>query len=237
MPGNKEIAVVSFNGEEVPFGTNILLEAEGMEGLMVGCEICEDIWVPQEPAVSHALAGATVLVNLSASDETIGKGAYREMLVKSSSARLIAGYIYCSCGDGESTQDLVYGGHDMIAENGIIIAQSKRFTNQIVYGDLDIGRLRMERRRMNTFPCGDGSRYLVLPLDWKRWRQSWKGHFPVCLSCLLTKVSGRGVARRFYPYRPQALRSGLPIQDAVKRLSVCPGAGFYSGTAGYGKNF
>ncbi len=163
MPGNKEIAVVSFNGEEVPFGTNILLEAEGMEGLMVGCEICEDIWVPQEPAVSHALAGATVLVNLSASDETIGKGAYREMLVKSSSARLIAGYIYCSCGDGESTQDLVYGGHDMIAENGIIIAQSKRFTNQIVYGDLDIGRLRMERRRMNTFPCGDSSRYLVLP--------------------------------------------------------------------------
>ena len=190
MPGNKDIAVVSFGGEEVPFGINILLEAEGMEGLMVGCEICEDIWVPQEPAISHALAGATLLVNLSASNETIGKDAYREMLVKSSSAKLIAGYIYCSCGEGESTQDLVYGGHDMIAENGIILAQSKRFTNQIIYGDIDIGRLRMERRRMNTFPCEDSPRYLVLPFRLEAAETKLERTFP-CLPFVPSDKSER----------------------------------------------
>lgn len=190
MPGNADIAMVSFGGEEVPFGTDILLEAEGMEGLIVGCEICEDIWVPQEPAISHALAGATVLVNLSASDETIGKDVYREMLVKSSSAKLIAGYIYCSCGDGESTQDLVYGGHDMIAENGTILAQSKRFTNQILYGDIDIGRLRMERRRMNTFPCEDSSRYLVLPFKLETVETKLERTFP-CMPFVPTDKNER----------------------------------------------
>ena len=162
-PGNKEAVAVLFQGETVPFGTNILLEADGMEGLVVGCEICEDIWVPDAPGISHALAGATLLVNLSASNETIGKDAYREMLVKSSSAKLIAGYVYCSGGEGESTQDLVFGGHDIIAENGTVIAQSKRFESQILYGDIDISRLRMERRRMNTFACDARRGYLVLP--------------------------------------------------------------------------
>lgn len=162
-PGNRDVASVLFNGTELPFGTNILLEAAGMEGLLVGCEICEDIWVPEAPGISHAMAGATLLVNLSASNETIGKDIYREMLVKSSSAKLIAGYVYCSCGEGESTQDLVFGGHDMIAENGTVLAESKRFVNQIIYGDIDINRLRMERRRMNTFHYDDDSDYLVIP--------------------------------------------------------------------------
>lgn len=105
-PGKREAVFTRFNGKEIPFGCNVLLKADGMEGLTVGCEICEDIWIPDGPAISHALAGATLLVNLSASNETIGKDAYREMLVKSSSAKLIAGYIYCSGGEGESTQDL-----------------------------------------------------------------------------------------------------------------------------------
>ena len=158
-PGNRQAVPFSLGGKEIWFGTDILLEAQGMEGLRVGCEICEDIWAPDEPGISHALAGATVLVNLSASNETIGKDAYREMLVKSSSARLIAGYVYCSGGEGESTQDVVYGGHDIIAENGRILAQSKKFESQIVYGDLDISRLCMERRRMNTFTCGEKPGY------------------------------------------------------------------------------
>ena len=162
-PGNQEAVSIFFNEKEIPFGTNILLEAVGMEGLLVGCEICEDIWVPETPGICHAMAGATLLVNLSASNETIGKDAYREMLVKSSSAKLIAGYVYCSSGEGESTQDLVFGGHDMIAENGTILAQSKRFVNQIVYGDIDINRLRMERRRMNTFNYDDNSSHLIIP--------------------------------------------------------------------------
>ncbi len=167
--GNKKAEVFLFEGKEIPFGTNILLKAEGMEGLLTGCEICEDIWVPDAPGVSHALAGAILLVNLSASNETIGKDVYREMLVKSSSAKLIAGYVYCSSGEGESTQDLVFGGHDIIAENGTILAQSKKFESQILYGEIDINRLRMERRRMNTFACGKRERegYLVIPFGLK----------------------------------------------------------------------
>ena len=166
-PGNREAVSVYFDGKKIPFGTNILLKAEGIDGLVVGCEICEDIWMPDEPAVSHAMAGATLLLNLSASNETIGKDAYREMLVKSSSARLIAGYVYCSSGEGESTQDLVFGGHDIIAENGTILAQSKKFESQILYGDIDIHKLRMERRRMSTFACSQNPSYLEIPFSLK----------------------------------------------------------------------
>lgn len=166
-PGNEKAVFVLFQGKEVPFGCKILLKDTGMEGLVAGCEICEDIWVPKGPGIEHALAGATVLVNLSASNETIGKDSYREMLVKSASAKLIAAYIYCSCGEGESTQDVVFVGHDIIAENGTVLAQSKRFVNQIVYGDIDINRLRMERRRMNTFVCNGASDYLVVPFTLK----------------------------------------------------------------------
>lgn len=166
-PGNAEAVSFLFNGEEVFFGTNILLEAEGMEGLVVGCEICEDIWMPEAPGISHARTGATVIVNLSASNETVGKDVYREMLVKSTSAKLIAGYIYTSAGEGESTQDLVFGGHNMIAENGTMLAQSKRFENQIIYGDIDIHRLRMERRRMSTYTMDGAKDYIVLPFTLK----------------------------------------------------------------------
>lgn len=163
--GNREPAGYTMkNGEEetIPFGTNLLFEIEGIEGLKVGCEICEDIWVADSPANAHAKAGATVIVNLSASDETVGKDEYREMLVKSSSARNIAGYIYANAGEGESSQDLVFGGHNIIAENGTILAQSKRFGNQIIYGDIDIHRICHERRRMNTYRQEGAERYLTV---------------------------------------------------------------------------
>ncbi|MCM1297590.1 MAG: NAD(+) synthase, partial [Muribaculaceae bacterium] len=162
--GNGEPESFLFDGEEVPFGTNILFESDAVEGLTVGCELCEDLWAPLTPGTMHALAGATVLVNLSASNETVGKDVYREMLVKSSSARQIAGYVYASAGEGESTQDLVFGGHNMIAENGTILAQAKRFAPENVYADLDIHRLRHERRRMSTFAPQRGERYLVVPV-------------------------------------------------------------------------
>lgn len=177
-PGNRAAVPSSLEGKEIWFGTDILLRAQGMEGLTVGCEICEDIWAPDQPGISHAMAGATVLVNLSASNETIGKDAYREMLVKSSSARLIAGYVYCSGGEGESTQDLVFGGHDIIAENGTILAGSKKFASQIVYADIDIARLRMERRRMNTFVCGEKDGYRVIPFSLKKEQTRLTRSFP-----------------------------------------------------------
>ncbi|MBD5525603.1 MAG: NAD(+) synthase [Lachnospiraceae bacterium] len=164
VAGNEVPENYLYEGEEVPFGTNILFEVDAINGLTVGCEICEDIWAPLSPGTLHALAGATVLVNLSASNETVGKDEYREMLVKSSSAKQIAGYIYSSAGEGESTQDLVFGGHNMIAENGTILAQAKRFTPENIYADIDIHRLRHERRRMSTYVPERREQYLVLPV-------------------------------------------------------------------------
>ena len=160
--GNETPVFMDLFGKQVPFGTHILLKVENISGLTVGCEICEDMWVPAPPGQQAALAGATVIVNLSASNETIGKEAYRKLLVRSESARLLAGYIYTSAGEGESTQDLVFGGHNLIAENGTVLAESSRFQNGILYGDIDVHRLSMERRRMNTFVPGEDSDYLTV---------------------------------------------------------------------------
>lgn len=162
MPGNEKAEKFLFGDEEIPFGTNLLFQADSMKELVVGCEICEDIWTPDSPGISHALAGATVIVNLSASHETIGKDSYRKMLIQSASAKLISGYIYASAGEGESTQDLVFGGHNMIAENGAILAEAQRFTCGITYADLDLHRLSHERRRMTSFVPGKKEEYTII---------------------------------------------------------------------------
>ena len=161
--GNAEPVPFSFMGRTVPFGTNILFTCETLHGLTVGCEICEDLWVADAPAVNHALQGATVIANLSASNETIGKDEYRELLVKSVSARLLCGYVYASAGEGESTQDLVFGGHNLIAENGTILAQVKRFTCETLYGDIDVWKLLADRRRMGTFGKEPKAAYVRVP--------------------------------------------------------------------------
>ncbi|NTV79203.1 MAG: NAD(+) synthase, partial [Clostridiales bacterium] len=164
-PGKEEIVEISFDQETVPFGGNILFSVLDMEGMVVGCEICEDLWVPNPPSTNHALHGATLLVNLSASNETVGKDSYRKMLVSSTSARLVSGYIYASAGEGESTQDLVFGGHNLICENGIVLAESERFAPGIVYGDFDLGRIRHERRKMNTFLYEESKKYHTIFIE------------------------------------------------------------------------
>lgn len=151
--------ICEMNGKMVPFGTDILFKCTSVLGLVVGAEICEDLWTPCPPSIRHAMAGATVLVNLSASDETTGKDVYRRELVNGQSARLICGYIYASAGEGESTTDLVFGGHNLIAENGTMLTESERFHNQIIYGEIDVNRLRSERRRMTTFEQGGQNWY------------------------------------------------------------------------------
>ena len=161
--GNQEPVYIRLAGKSIPFGTNILFECETMHGLTIGCEICEDLWVANSPGTSHAMMGATVIANLSASNETVGKDEYRELLVKSSSARLICGYIYTSAGEGESTQDLVFGGHNLIAENGIILVQTKRFRCEAIYGDIDVQRILSERRRMGTFGRAPQTVYQKVP--------------------------------------------------------------------------
>ncbi len=146
------------SGEYFHFG-DILFKCAEIPELVVGIEICEDLWVPEPPSGKMAAAGATVICNLSASDEIIGKSEYRRQLVKSQSARCVCGYIYADAGMGESTQDLIFGGHDLIAENGAVIGESKKFTTGLTFGEIDLQRLVSERRRMNTFQidtCGKG---------------------------------------------------------------------------------
>lgn len=140
-----------FRNCAVPICSTMLFTCSQMPALKVAVEICEDLWAPNPPSVQHALNGATLIVNLSASDEVVGKDSYRRSLIGNQSARLLCGYIYASAGEGESTQDVVYGGHNLIAENGVLLAESRRFTSGAVYADLDVQRLVNERRRMTTY--------------------------------------------------------------------------------------
>lgn len=149
--GNSKPIMINWFGSQIPFGTNIILEASTVPEFSVGCEICEDLWAPINPATNHALNGANILVNLTASNETVGKNIYRTQLVASTSARLVCGYVYASAGEGESTQDIVFGGHHLIAENGTVLAQAKRFANDTIYADIDVNRIAHERRKMTTF--------------------------------------------------------------------------------------
>lgn len=150
--GMEEPVFVQFTEDIiVPMGTKLLFACKEMPELKVGVEICEDLWTPQPPSISHALNGATLIVNLSASDEATGKDIYRKELVKGQSARLLCGYIFASAGEGESTTDLVYSAHNLIAEDGHILAEAKRFANEIIYSEIDFYRMEAERRRMSTF--------------------------------------------------------------------------------------
>ena len=151
VPGQAFDGYVDWQGEKVPFGQNLLFHCVEVPGLCVAAEICEDLWAPNPPSIFHAMAGASLIVNLSASDETTGKDAYRRELVSGQSARLICGYVYATAGNGESTQDLVFGGQNMIAENGTILREAKRFANETIYGEIDVDRLESERRRISTW--------------------------------------------------------------------------------------
>lgn len=162
--GNASVLTTDFFGTGIPFGTHIIFEnGESMPELKVACEICEDVWVPAPPSILHAMAGANIIVNLSASDELAGKDAYRRQLISQASGSRISGYVYASAGDGESSQDLVFGGHDIIAENGQILAESKLFTTGVITADIDIERLLSERRRRNTFTENVYDDYIRIP--------------------------------------------------------------------------
>ena len=149
--GMKQPVMVSVGEHTAAMGTQIIFECKEYPALRVAAEICEDLWAPDPPSTYHALAGANLIVNLSASDETTGKDIYRRDLVKGQSARLLCGYVYCSAGEGESTQDIVFSGHNVIAENGTLLAQAVRFSNEITYAEIDVERMNAERRRMTTF--------------------------------------------------------------------------------------
>lgn len=162
-PGPQTVRGITFEGKKIPFGPQILFQAEEMEELVVAAEICEDVWSPVPPSIQAALEGATVIVNCSASDETIGKDTYRRALISGQSARLISGYIYANAGEGESTTDLVFGGHNIIAENGTILKESSRYVNEIIYSEIDLQRITGERRKNTTFQPLDEETLVRVP--------------------------------------------------------------------------
>ena len=149
---------VRVGGVEVPFGADLLFEADTDPECVVGVEICEDLWVPTPPSGQMALAGATLLFNLSGSNEAVGKASYRRQLVAGQSARCLAAYAYAGAGTGESTTDLVFGGHCLIAENGVVLAESERFRRDahLTIADVDLTHLQRERQVTSSFAAARG---------------------------------------------------------------------------------
>ncbi len=151
-PAPDGISEVFLCGEHVPFGVKLIFQCAEMPLLRVACEICEDMLVALSPAVGHAQAGANVIINLSASNETVGKEEYRRTLVKSVSGSLVSAYIYSGAGKGESTTDLVFSGHSLIAQNGNIISENPPFGEKnLIFGVVDIAHSVHDRLRMNTY--------------------------------------------------------------------------------------
>ena len=150
VEGFEECEIIDLCGDAVFIGTNLLFTAYNNPELVVGVEICEDLWAPKSPSIRACQAGAKIIVNLSCSDETVGKAEYRKNLVNVQSAKLLCGYIYCDAGDGESTTDMVFAGHNIISENGKTLAESKLFDNGLTFGEIDVELLSSERRRMSS---------------------------------------------------------------------------------------
>ncbi len=152
-PGDDQSGVIRLGGSEVPFGPDLLFTATDLPGVVLHVEICEDMWVPIPPSAEAALAGATVLANLSGSPITIGRADDRKLLARSASSRCLAAYVYAAAGEGESTTDLAWDGQTMIYENGVLLAESERFPKgeRKSVADVDTELLRAERIRMGTF--------------------------------------------------------------------------------------
>lgn len=160
-----ETVKIPFGGSEVLFGTRLIFCARNIEGLRVSCEICEDMWVSSPPSIEHTENGATVILNMSASDEVIGKDSFRKMLITAHSARTISAYIYADAGDGESTTDMVFGGHNIICECGKVLSEAQLFSNGIIYSVIDVEKISLLRRKMTTFNTKNRSDYERIYFD------------------------------------------------------------------------
>ena len=158
-PAPPENTFCTIGGHSVPFGPKLLFRCKELPEFCLALEVCEDLWVPEPPSASHAIAGATVICNASASDEVVGKADFRRQLAASHSARLLCGYLYADAGSGESTTDLVFSGHNLLYENGALLAEALPFSGQMAIGDLDLQRLAADRQRMGTFPQGQDAGY------------------------------------------------------------------------------
>ena len=158
---------VAYCGQKVPLGKGLLFPCENVPGLTVAAELCEDLWGAQPPSAALAQNGATVVLNASCSDEVIGKAEYRRDLVKMWSGHLLCAYVYADGGPGESTTDMVFAGHDLIAENGTVLGESQLFTHGLTTADIDLERLAQERRRMNTWQDRRDSAVVRVPFRYR----------------------------------------------------------------------
>jgi NAD+ synthase (glutamine-hydrolysing) len=211
---------VDLLGDRIPFGNNLIFEAANLEGFKLHVEICEDVWTPIPPSTYAALAGATILANLSASNITVGKAEYRRNLCASQSGKCIAAYLYSAAGPGESTTDLAWDGHALIYENNDLLAESQRFADgeQMIAADIDLGRLSQDRMRMNSFSdCAGDCRDRVQAIR----RISFEFQVPEGVIPLR-----RTVAR--FPYVPSGTRErdqrcfeayNIQVHGLLKRLS------------------
>ncbi len=165
-PATGETTTALLCGEEVPFGTKLLFTCTSMPSLTVGCEICEDLWVNIPPSCYHAEAGATLIVNLSASDELIGKDEHRRNLVTLHSERSRTVYLYAAASEGESGADMVFSGHCLIAECGRLVAEKEAFRKEgLLYGEVDLDRVISERAKANTCYAEAKGEYTEIPFE------------------------------------------------------------------------
>jgi NAD+ synthase (glutamine-hydrolysing) len=213
---------ISLLGQNVPFGTGQLFQFSNLPLFRFHVEICEDVWVPVPPSSFATLAGATVLVNLSASNGLVGKAAYRHNLVGQQSARCVAAYLYASSGPGESSNDLAWDGHGFVYENGELLAESERYSDksQLIFADIDLEKLSRERMRQTTF--AQTARNLAAQVSLFQ-TVSFPGHIPVQDSLALERKVER------FPYVPanSALRDerceevfNIQVQALTQRMSA-----------------
>lgn len=160
--GPEEATLVDFMGEELYFGSKLLFQSVDIADFIFGVEICEDLSSVLPPSNYHCIAGATVIANLSASNELIAKAGHRRDLIKSQSKRLICGYVYADAGEGESTTDLVFSGHNIIAEKGSLLSEADIFNNEMLINEIDLGLIKSERRRLNTYTDKYPDAYVTL---------------------------------------------------------------------------
>ncbi len=166
-PWNDRNQVISWHGMQIPMGTDIIVRDKNVRNFMLAVEVCEDVWTVNPPSNGHAIAGATVIANLSASSEYAGKAEIRKNLVNGQSAKLICGYIYSSAGIGESTSDVVYGGDNMICENGSLLARGVHYKNDMIYGEIDVNMLAHERKKVTTFVADYLEKYNIIEINLK----------------------------------------------------------------------
>lgn len=161
----QETTTITLLGQRVPFGTKLLFCHPADAACKIAVEICEDLWAPLPPSTHHAMAGATLVLNLSASDEIVGKAQYRRNLIAGQSARLLCGYLYADAGQGESTTDLVFAGHNIICENGTLLAQSELFQDGMAITEVDVQRLAAERTKNTSFALQNAAEYTCIEMQ------------------------------------------------------------------------